>query len=94
MRNDKHPASLFPAALSLADALHRVSAASLCRISSPDISAAPSTATSAAPPHGTQHCNNAGSVAGGENAARSLSADTCVPSVVQTVASGDEKSLA
>jgi len=66
MRNDKHPASLFPAALSLADALHRVSAASLCRISSPDISAAPSTATSAAPPHGTQHCNNAGSVAGGE----------------------------
>jgi hypothetical protein len=42
---------------------------------SPGIVAAPSTATIAAPPPGTPHCNSAGALAEDESAARIPSAD-------------------
>jgi len=56
---------------------------------SPGSVVAPSTATIAGPPSGTARCNNAGAPAGGESAARILSADNAGPVACGPIASAD-----
>jgi hypothetical protein len=59
-----------------------------------DIFLGPSSATIFVLPSGSPRYNSAGALAGDENSARSLSADTGVPSVVRALASVREKMLA